>query len=256
MELGMPGNLAAAYKSRCQRARVVTEAWARCNLYCARCDSPRLEPTAPNTRVADFICPRCGAAFQLKSQSRPFSHRVIDSAYEPMQRAVREGRSPHFLILQYEASAWRVLNLTLLPSFALTTSCLEKRKPLSLSAHRSGWVGCNILLFRIPVDARILVISDGRPCAVTAVRQRFRLLEPLERVGHEARGWTLDVLNIVRSLKKPEFCLTEIYARVEELQALHPDNLHIREKVRQQMQRLRDMGLVKFVGRGTYALKF
>lgn len=256
MLLEMQASLGTAYKSGSQRARKISEGWGCRNLYCPRCDSPRIEPSAANTSLIDFVCPKCAASFQLKSQSHPFSRRITDSAYEPMRRAIHENRLPHFFILQYDPSSWHVCNLTLVPSFALTISCLEKRKPLAITARRSGWVGCNILLFRIPVDGRIAVVSDGRSCPVTAVRQRFRLLKPLERVGYEARGWTLDVLNIVRSLKKSEFCLTEIYAHVWELQALHPGNLHIREKVRQQMQRLRDMGLVEFVGSGRYALKF
>jgi hypothetical protein len=31
-----------------------------------------------------------------------------------------------------------------------------------------------------------------------------------------------------------------------------PNNLHAREKLRQQMQRLRDLGLVTFLGQGRY----
>ena len=32
----------------------------------------------------------------------------------------------------------------------------------------------------------------------------------------------------------------------------YPDNRHVREKLRQQMQRLRDLGLVLFLGSGQY----
>lgn len=32
----------------------------------------------------------------------------------------------------------------------------------------------------------------------------------------------------------------------------YPENRHVREKLRQQMQRLRDLGLVLFVGGGRY----
>ena len=34
--------------------------------------------------------------------------------------------------------------------------------------------------------------------------------------------------------------------------ALHPDNRHVRDKIRQQLQVLRDLGLVEFLGRGRY----
>ncbi|MDE3179342.1 MAG: restriction endonuclease [Acidobacteriota bacterium] len=251
----MQASLGTAYKSGSQRARKISEGWGCRNLYCPRCDSPRIEPSAANTSLIDFVCPKCAASFQLKSQSHPFSRRITDSAYEPMRRAIHENRLPHFFILQYDPSSWHVCNLTLVPSFALTISCLEKRKPLAITARRSGWVGCNILLFRIPKDARIQVVSDGRPCAKVHVRRQFRVLQPLERFDYETRGWTLDVLNIVRSLEKPRFSLGDIYAHIGELQLLHPRNLHPREKVRQQLQRLRDMEFVEFLGGGKYLLR-
>ena len=108
------------------------------------------------------------------------------------------------------------------------------------------------MLFNIPEDARIAVVSDGRPESPASVRRRFRRLRPLEGVEHEGRGWALDVLNVVRSLPEPRFRLADVYSRAEELRVLHPGNLHIREKIRQQLQRLRDMGFVEFLGGGRY----
>jgi len=165
MRLEMPVELAAAYKSPSQRARIISEAWGSSNLYCPRCDSPRVEASTANTQAVDFVCPRCTAAFQLKSQAHEFSRRVTDAAYEVMRRAIEESRTPHLLTLHYDSASWSVRNLTLIPSFALTLSCLEKRKPLAPTARRKGWVGCNILLFNIPRDARIAMISDGRPAS-------------------------------------------------------------------------------------------
>ena len=70
---------------------------------------------------------------------------------------------------------------------------------------------------------------------------------------HEARGWTLDVLNVVRSLGNAEFYLDDIYLRDEELARLHPKNLHVRDKIPQQLQRLRDFGFLEFLGGGMYS---
>jgi type II restriction enzyme len=80
-------------------------------------------------------------------------------------------------------------------------------------------------------------------------------LQPLEKIEYQSRGWTLDVLNFVRALRKQEFSLAEVYDASGELQQLHPNNLHVREKIRQQLQRLRDMGLLAFLGHGKYLLK-
>ena len=56
-------------------------------------------------------------------------------------------------------------------------------------------------------------------------------------------SWTLDVLNVVRGLDKKEFALLEVYALAPRLQALHPGNRHVRDKIRQQLQVRRDLGL-------------
>jgi type II restriction enzyme len=74
-------------------------------------------------------------------------------------------------------------------------------------------------------------------------------------VKHDQRGWTLDVLNVVRYLRKKEFSLAEVYAFEEKLSALHPANRFIRDKIRQQLQILRDLGFVEFLGRGNYRLR-
>jgi type II restriction enzyme len=160
-----------------------------------------------------------------------------------------------FLIcLRYDRLSWYVRSLTLIPSFALTISCLEKRKPLTYTARRRGWVGCNILLFNIPSDARIPIVADGTPAEPETVRRQFARLQPLEKAGYEKRGWTLDVLNVVRSLDKVEFSLSDVYSHTDELQHLHPKNKHVHEKIRQQLQQLRGMGLVRFAGGGKYLL--
>jgi type II restriction enzyme len=73
------------------------------------------------------------------------------------------------------------------------------------------------------------------------VREQYASLRPLERLTVESRGWTLDVLNEVRTLGKTEFTLSEIYARETTLSRTYPHNRHVREKIRQQLQVLRDL---------------
>lgn len=255
MNLEMPVVLAAGYSSRSQRVRVITEGWAERNLYCAHCRAPRLDRSRNNARLVDFVCPSCSATYQLKSLSRPFARRIVDSAYLPMRRAAEEGRVPHLLALRYSPASWKAVDLILVPGFAITASCIEMRNPLSPKARRRGWVGCSILLSNVPLDARIPVISGGIPADPGLVRSLFGRVEPLEGLDHQSRGWALDVLHVARSVGKPEFDLQEIYAHSSELRSLHPGNRHVHEKIRQQLQRLRDMGLVEFLGAGHYALR-
>ena len=165
-----------------------------------------------------------------------------------------ENRTPNLYALHYHLSEWAVANVILIPRFAFPLSAIEKRKPLAETARRAGWVGCNILLHAIPPDARIKIISDGNPVAPAAVRAQYARIRPLAKLDAKQRGWTLDVLNVVRSLGKSEFDLGEVYESEGKLVKLHPANRHIRDKIRQQLQVLRDLGILKFLGRGEYRL--
>ncbi len=165
-----------------------------------------------------------------------------------------EDRTPSLFLLQYERPAFIVRGLTPIPHFAFSVSLLEKRKPLSPKAERHGWVGCNFLLDRIPLDTRIPVIYDGQVVSPSKVREAYNRVKPLEKLNIEKRGWTLDVLNVVRSLKKNEFVLSEVYDHSDQLAELHPQNHHINDKIRQQLQVLRDMDLLEFLGDGSYRL--
>lgn len=250
----MPAELAAPYKSPAQRARVVTEGWGEENLYCANCSSSRLRRAPPNAQAIDYTCPKCEHHFQLKSQSRPFSSRIVDAAYSAMCRAIAEGNTPNLVALHYDPLRWRVINLFLVPRFVFTLSCVERRNPLSAEARRHGWVGCNIVLANIPPDGRIPVVSGGVVARPSEVRERFARLRPFEDLRPEARGWTLDVLNAVRGMGRREFSLADVYVHEAALARLHPENLHVRQKIRQQLQRLRDSGFLEFVARGRYRL--
>ncbi len=169
-----------------------------------------------------------------------------------MAGAVERGDAPNLFVLDYDRAKWQARNLLLIPRYALSLSCIEKRRPLGPKARRHGWVGCNILLANIPPDARIPVLTDGAVERPARVRQLYARLKPLEGQQHDARGWTLDVLRVVRGLRLERFSLADIYAREAELQGLHPNNRNVRPKIRQQLQRLRDMGLVEFLGGGSY----
>src|SRR6266849_5616091 len=126
------------------------------------CESPRLDVAPRNTVAVDYFCPACKSPFQLKSQSKPFGSRIVDAAYSEMKRAILEDRTPNLFVLHYDLDAWAVRTVLLVPHFAFTLSTLEKRPPLAPTARRAGWVGCNILLVRIPPYARIRLIDDGK----------------------------------------------------------------------------------------------
>ncbi|MGA9885035.1 MAG: DpnI domain-containing protein [Candidatus Acidiferrales bacterium] len=254
MQNALPTETLGGYTSGAQRARVATEAWAHANLYCPNCDSASLARTPINTPVVDYLCPGCRATFQLKSQARAFSRKIVDAAYESMIRAIRENRTPNLFVLHYDSIAWAVEDIIVISCFAFPFSAIEKRRPLGPAARRAGWVGCNIRLDAIPADAKIRVVFAGTAVPNEIVRRQYARVRPLAKLGVEQRGWTLDVLNVVRSMEMERFSLADIYGHVEALVRLHPRNRHVRDKIRQQLQVLRDLGLLEFLGSGRYRI--
>ena len=70
-----------------------------------------------------------------------------------------------------------------------------------------------------------------------------------------AKGWLLDVMTCIDKIGKHEFFLDDMYKFESELKLLHPENRHIKDKIRQQLQFLRDKGYLDFISRGHYLLK-
>ena len=253
MNLQCSPELATNYKSGAQIARVLTEEWAARELYCAACDSNRLSPSRANTPAVDFECPRCTQLFQLKSLRNWNPRKVVNAGYDAMIRAIRADRVPNLLILQY-SSGWTIRNLMLIPRVFFSESSIEKRKPLAVGARRAGWIGCNILLSQIAADGKIAMICDGSPVSEQKVRNEFSRIRKLAEIPPSVRGWTLDVLRAIRRLRKSHFSLGDVYDFESELQIAHPLNRNVRPKIRQQLQVLRDLGLIEFAARGTYRI--
>ena len=250
MELRCNPAVGAAYSSPTQIARVVTEDWGRRNLFCAACSSNALTQAPPNTGAFDFSCPACTERYQLKGMRKWNTERILDSAYSTMISAVRSDATPNLLLMHY-STEWRIHQLLLVPRFFFSESIIEKRKPLAPTARRAGWVGCNIRIGWIPDDGKIPIVRDSRFLPPSSVRESYGSVSGLRDLGAGIRGWTLDMLRCVRRLPRA-FTLADMYAFDKELASLHPDNRNIRPKIRQQLQVLRDLGLVRFVEAGKY----
>jgi len=251
MQLAMDARAGSAYKSRSQIARVVTEGWAAANLYCVACPGDSLTCAPCNTKAHDFHCGSCGAFYQLKSREKWSDTRVADAGYSAMMASIAAERTPNLFVLHYSPD-WHVKNLLLVPSFFFTPSAIEKRKPLAPTARRAGWIGCNILLSQISPDGKIEVVSHGAERQKACVRENYARVRPFALLDSRIRGWALDVLTLIRSMSQRRFALKDVYRFEASLSRLHPGNQHVRPKIRQQLQVLRDMGLLNFVERGVY----
>lgn len=253
MELLCDLSVASAYKSPLQRARVISEGWFAQNSYCLACDADQLYRTPSNTAATDFTCTGCGERYELKSFLRRPGRSLVDGAYRGLMQRVESGTAPTLCLLE-RTQCWEIRSLTAIHSSFLVPWVVERRPPLSEGAKRGGWVGCNIRLDRIPPDGEITIVAAGVPQPKCEVRRRFRRFLPLADLPAAQRGWTTLTLGIIRKLKRSRFSLGDLYLREEEFSAAYPDNRHVRAKIRQQLQNLRDLGVLSFEGRGEYQL--
>jgi hypothetical protein len=65
-------------------------------------------------------------------------------------------------------------------------------------------------------------------------------------------GWKLEVLKCVQTINNQTFFLKDINEFEVYLKKIYPNNKHITDKIRQQLQYLRDLGLIEFLGNGKY----
>jgi type II restriction enzyme len=134
---------------------------------------------------------------------------------------------------------------------------IERRKALAATARRRGWVGCNIVMQGIPDLGKIFYVQDGNASSKRQVLERWGKTAFVRQTqGIDAKGWLLDVLLCVERLRKSEFTLEDVYGFEAELRRKHPENNNIRPKIRQQLQLLRDRGVIEFRSRGTYRMRY
>ncbi len=253
MQLKCDLSIASAYTSAAQRARVISESWFAQNGYCLACDEEVLTRSKPNTQATDFSCESCGHLYELKTFLRRPRRSLVDGAYASLISRINAHSAPTLCLLERD-SQWSIRSLTAIHSSFLIPWVVEKRPPLNQKARRAGWIGCNLRLDRIPPDGEILLIDGGSVVPKTDVRRRFQRFLPLVALPVGQRGWAALTLRVVRGLRKGEFSLSEVYAREAEFTGVYPQNRHIREKIRQQLQLLRELGIVHFRGHGQYEL--
>lgn len=239
------------YKSNSQKARVLTEDWVARHSYCPNCGKTPLKHFENNRPVADFFCQSCSEEFELKSKKGNFSSIINDGAYATMVERVQADNNPNFFFLTY-SETYEVQNFIVLPKQFITVDTIIKRKPLGPTARRAGWVGCNIDLSQVSSKGRIFLVKNGQIREPELVNKEFRETLFLRKQSFATRGWLLEILKCLDKIKEREFTLEEMYSFEERLKLIFPNNHHIKDKIRQQLQLLRDKGMIEFIGRGRY----
>ena len=147
-------------------------------------------------------------------------------------------------------------NFLTIPKYFFVPAIIEKRKALSPTARRAGWVGCNIDVSNIPEIGKIFFVQNGVRKSKDEVLEKWSKTDFVKAAGNvESKGWLLDVLMCVEKIKQPQFSLEDVYGFEGVLKAKHPSNHNVRAKVRQQLQFLRDKRAIDFVGRGQYRMR-
>ncbi len=255
MQLFLPADIAQNYASGAQRIRVMTEYWVDHSVFCPNCGSA-LRQFENNSPVADFYCERCREEYELKSKKGTVGNKVVDGAYETMIERLISDNNPNFFFLSYNNATLEVRNFLTIPKYFFVPNIIEKRKALSQTARRAGWIGCNIVMSSIPEFGKIYYVQDGNEINKNKVLDQWSRTDFIKATHDvDAKGWILDVLLCVERIKKEEFTLDEVYAFEGYLKAKHPQNNNVKPKIRQQLQFLRDRDLIEFVGRGRYRMK-
>lgn len=258
MNLRCDSQVASTFRSRSQQVRVVTEAWFGSQSYCLACESDRLYTSKANTVACDFSCPICRQSYELKSSGKIEGKRIVDGAYATMLNRIRALDAPTLILLRYvrdgaiHDSPWLVNRLTAIHPVFLTDAIVEARTPLSSNARRAGWQGCNLRIDRIPPEGRIVLVDAGQAVNPADARAKYEYSKRLSAISPNARGWTNTVLRIVRDIGRSTFTLSDAYAHRKALEEAFPNNHHVKAKIRQQLQVLRDLGYLHFSSRGVY----
>lgn len=230
----------------------MTEQWIANQFFCPNCGHDRVTPFAANSPLADFFCESCESQYELKSKKSPFGRTIANGAYTKKLERLKSGTSPNLLLLRYDIPEARVVDLLAIPKRFFTQSIISERTPLSAHARRAGWIGSTINLHLVPTLGRISLISDGTPVSRDSILRKWKETAFIEDAPSSARGWLIDVLRCVELINSSEFSLEDVYAFEARLKGLYPSNNNIRPKIRQQLQILRDNGIVEFRGDGMY----
>lgn len=254
MKLTFNNKVAVRYNSVSQKIRVLTESWVNEEAFCPACGR-NINRYENNRPVADFFCLNCKEDYELKSKKDSIDNKIVDGAYKTMIERLQSNNNPNPLLLNYNLKNLEVSNFFVIPKHFFVPQIIEKRKPLSRLARRAGWVGCNIVLHDIPQSGKIFFIKNGTAEDKKSILKNWANTLFLRKEKEpKTKSWILDIMNCIDRLNKKEFLLNEIYGFEKVLSLKHPNNRHIKDKIRQQLQFLRDKCYLEFVAQGKYRL--
>lgn len=242
-------SLAEKYNSNSQKIRVLTETWTKKNIFCPNCGSLIFEHKN-NKPVADFFCDTCTEDYELKSKNGKMGNSIQDGGYNSMIKRLESDKNPNFFFLNYNIESYKVINFAVIPKHYFTPEIITKRK--NGLSNRPNYIMCSIDISTIPESGKIFYIKNEKIEKKDNILKNWKKTLFLREQKPIVRGWTLDIMKCIDLLQKKKFTLDEMYTFDQLLSEKYPQNCHIHDKIRQQLQILRDKGFVEFLGNGKY----
>lgn len=252
MKITFNTQLAQPYKKNSQKIRVLSENWVGEEIFCPNCGC-NVSSYENGKPVADFYCSNCKEDYELKSEKDSMSKKIVDGAYRTMIERLQSANNPNFFLLNYDAKNYEVLNFAVVPKhFFVPEIIIQRNKGLK---KRPNYIMCSIDLTEIPKSGKIFYIKNKKIESKKRVLENWnKTLFLRESKKTELKGWILDIMKCIDKLEKNEFTLDEMYSFENLLSQKYINNKHIKDKIRQQLQFLRDKNYLKFIGKGEYKL--
>jgi type II restriction enzyme len=176
---------------------------------------------------------------------------ITDGAYKTMIERINSDNNPNLFFLTY-TKEWSVNNFLIIPKQFFTPEIIIQRPPLSKTAKRAGWIGCNIDISKVSDSGKVFLVKNTEIINREKVKESFSRTLFIRDKSLDSKGWILDILKCIDLIPNKDFKLEDIYKFETNLKLKHPNNNFIKDKIRQQLQLLRDRGLIEFKGNGNY----
>ena len=141
-------------------SRIVGEAceyYIKNNIKCVKCNDKNYEKCKTNEQSKDLICISCNQKYQIKAKyttqkqvnniKNKNTFKTIGGEYSTTLKNINE--QIDYLIILYEKQSYKIINILYINYENINSNCIIPRKPLSITAKRAGWQGCNILFHNI-----------------------------------------------------------------------------------------------------------
>lgn len=253
MLLNLNSTLANNYNSNSQKIRVLTESWVLNNIFCPSCGE-KISEYENNRPVADFYCNSCKEDYELKSKNaKSLGNSIADGQYNIMIDKITNNTNPHFFFLNYEKSNYEIINFVAVPKYLfMPDMIIPRNKGLK---NRPNYIMCNINISTIPESGKIFFIREKKIEEKNKIIDNWNKTKFLNNTNLNQKGWLIDIMFCIEKMKKQDFTLKELYNFVPYLKTKYPNNNFIEDKIRQQLQILRDKNYLSFEARGKYKIR-